>query len=162
MRKSPCTSTGLAIGGGLRRSSQESASSNTGCGWLERVERAAQAGDLVGRLAMGERRQASRVDGVDARHDLAELARDLAARLRVGRIAQQLAGDRRAADAAHDEGLAQPVRGRELEQHLGRAHARLEGGAQDAELGRAVERGASVRRRPWLPAVGGSRRRISS
>ena len=83
-----------------------------------------------------------------------------AARLGVGRIAQQLAGDRGAADPAHDEGLAQPV-ARRRARTAPRARARrLEGGAQHAEFGGAIERGGA---RPLArpPAVGGSRRRIS-
>ena len=49
------------------------------------------------------------LDGMDARQDLAELARDHRPRLRVGRIAQELARDRRAVDALHDEAFAQPI-----------------------------------------------------
>jgi hypothetical protein len=48
---------------------------------------------------------------VDARQDLAELTRDQRPRRGVGRIAQKLASDRRAADAAHDEAVAQAVFG---------------------------------------------------
>ena len=53
----------------------------------QQVELAAQAGDVIGRFAMRERRQALGIDGMDARQDLAELARDRAARLFIGRIA---------------------------------------------------------------------------
>ena len=60
---------------------------------------------------------------MDARHDLAELARDLLARVGIGRIAQQLAGDGDAADPAHDEGLAETVFRGKLEQHFRRADA---------------------------------------
>ncbi len=66
----------MSIGAGLRRSSQDKRQLEHRLRLAERVERAAQAGDVVGRLAMDERRQASRVDGMDARQDLAELAGD--------------------------------------------------------------------------------------
>jgi len=98
-------------------------------------------------------RQRFDVDGVDAGHDLAELARDLLARRGVGRITQQLARDRDARDAAHDIGLAQAVLRCELEQHFRRAHAALPGRPQHAELGGAVERG-----RPLALAFAGARR----
>ncbi len=52
---------------------------------------------------MGERRQGPDVDGMDARQDLAELAGDPLAGAGVGRVAQELARDRGAADAAHDD-----------------------------------------------------------
>ena len=110
---------------------------------VERVERRAQAGDLVGRLAAGERRQSNDVDRMNARRDLAELGCDPRPCLGVGRIAQQLARDRGAADAAHHEGVAQTVFGGEFEQDLRRAHAALEGRAQDTEFGRAIERRAA-------------------
>ena len=110
---------------------------------VQRVESRAQARDLVSGLAAGERRQTGGVDRVNARHDLAELARDLRARPGIGIVPQELARDRGAADAAHHEGLAQPVVGGELEQHFRRAHAALEGGPQDAEFGGAIERGGA-------------------
>ena len=77
---------------------------------------------------------------MEARQDLAELACDSFARGGIGWVAQQLARDRRAADPAHDEAFAQPVVGAEFEPHLRRAHARLEGCAQDAKLGAAGDR----------------------
>ena len=108
---------------------------------------------MVGRLAALQGRQASERHGMDVRQDLAQLPGDPAPGLFVGRIAQQLARDRRAVDAAHDEGLAQPVRIGELEQHLGRPHAGPVGRPQHAELGGAVER----RRRPVGLARGAGR-----
>ena len=45
------------------------------------VEGAAHAGDVVGGLAMDQRRQVRELDGMDARQDLAELARDHRPRL---------------------------------------------------------------------------------
>jgi hypothetical protein len=100
---------------------------------------------------MHQRRQVREPDGMDARQDLAELARDHRPRLLVGRIAQELARDRRAGDAPHHEAFPQPVLGAELEQHLRRPHAAFVGGGQHAKLGGAVQRrgrgGAGLARR---------------
>ena len=110
---------------------------------VERVDGRAQAGDLVGRLTAGERRHSRDVDRVNARRDLPELGGDPCPCVGIGRIAQQLARDRGAADAAHHEGFAQPVFGGEFEQDLRCAHAAREGRAQDTELRRAIERRAA-------------------
>jgi 3-hydroxybutyryl-CoA dehydratase len=83
-------------------------------------------------------------------------ARIVPARLGIGRIAQQLAGDRRAADPAHHEGLAQPVGRRELEQHFRRPRTRPEGGAQHGKFGRPIQRG-----RAFALALGLPDRRIA-
>ena len=115
---------------------------------------------------MDQRRQVAKVDGMDARQDLAELARDHRPRLLVGRIAQELARDRRAVDALHDEAFAQPILRGELEQHLRRPHAAFVGGGQHAKLGGAVQcraragAGLASTGPPTGPVVGGSRRRI--
>ena len=105
----------------------------------QHVERAAQLGDMVGGFATHEARQGGGIGRMDARQDLAELGCDFAARRLVGRVAQQLAGDGDAADAAHHIGLAQGVLGRQLEQGFGRAHAGRMGGLQHAELGGTVD-----------------------
>ena len=145
---------------GLRRSSQDSASSNTGCGWLEQVERAAQAGDVVGGLAMGQRRQVREY----RRHGCAPGSRRAGPRSSsrafvIGRIAQELAGDRRAADPAHDEGLAQPVLRRELEQHFA-ARARPPCGRRRSTRNSVARSSAVARSRARRPCR--RRRRIAA
>ena len=81
---------------------------------------------------------------MDARDDLAELAGDLPARLGIGRIAQELAGDGGAADPAHDEGLAQAVLPAPSSNSTSGARTpALKAAAQHAEFGGAVERGGA-------------------
>ena len=72
--------------------------------------------------------------------DTAQLARDAAARLLVAWRTQQLARDRRAADAFHQVAIADTVFGLGDEERLRCRHAMRPSGTHHRELGGAIDR----------------------